>query len=121
MYLPIWFLIALSFWLRIWGSFHDGLCDRGTVFTMKDTSVGWISWHVVNWMRRDIVITLLYALVIYKFIAPAARTNAFWLRLILSLVALGGLALMHKYLHRWLYNWALGHREKFLRGPVKTV
>jgi len=115
MYLPIWFLIALSFWLRIWGSLHDGLCDRGRV---KDTSVGWISWHVVNWMRRDIVITLLYALVIYQVVAPVAGTNAFWWRLVLSLAALGGLALVHKYLHGWLYNWANGNREKFLRGPV---
>lgn len=117
MYLPIWFLIALTFWLRIWGSLHDGLCDRGRVQTIPDTTVGWISWHVVNWMRRDIVIVVIYALVGFHYILPAVGTSDFWIELGLAGLALATLALIHKFLHNKLYWWAFYHREKFLRGP----
>jgi hypothetical protein len=117
MHLPIWSLIALTFWLRIWGSFHDGVSDRGRVFTMPDTHVGWISWHVINWMRRDFVILFVYLVIAYHYIAPAFGTSGLWTRIGLVALALGALALVHKYLHDWLYNWAVHHRHKFLRGP----
>jgi len=121
MHLPIWFLIALTFWLRIWGSFHDGVCDRGRVQNMQNVHVGWISWHVINWMRRDVVILVIYLLIAYHYIAPAFGTNAVWMRIGLAALALGFLALAHKYLHHQLYNWAFYHRDKFLRGPVETA
>lgn len=118
MYLPIWFLIALTFWLRIWGSLHDGICDRGRVHSMKDTTVGWISWHVVNWTRRDFVIIVIYAIVSIKYILSAVATGKLWSTIGLVGLALTVLALIHKFLHVKLYWWALYHREKFLRGPV---
>jgi len=118
MYLPVWFLIALTFWLRIWGSLHDGLSDPGRVKSMNNTTVGWISWHVVNWTRRDIVIVVIYAIIGFKYILSAVGTGRLWSMIGLVVLSLAGLALIHKLLHTKLYWWALNHRERFLRGPV---
>ena len=40
-------LIAIAVIIRVVGSFHDGLNVR---------AVNWWFWHIINWLRRDLII-----------------------------------------------------------------
>lgn len=42
----------LAIIIRVVGDFHDGLSSRRL-------NVSWFTWHLVNWLRRDLIITVI--------------------------------------------------------------
>lgn len=42
----------LAIIIRIVGDFHDGL-------SFRRIDVSWFTWHLVNWLRRDLIITII--------------------------------------------------------------
>jgi len=45
-------IYILTVIIRIVGDFHDGLSSRRL-------GVSWLTWHLVNWLRRDLIITVI--------------------------------------------------------------
>lgn len=47
-----WLSFLIIFLLRAVGAVMDALSDR--------TDVDWLTWHAINWLRRDVIILIMY-------------------------------------------------------------
>lgn len=81
------------------GAMHDGLSNRAR--DEKGRMVGWWPWHLVNWLRRDLLVALAYFWML--------ENGANW-------VDIAFLIALNYHLHNKLYLWSVRHRHLFLWG-----
>lgn len=86
-------ILIASLLFRIVRSFHDGI-------SLRAPGVGWWSWHIVNWLGRDVLLAYAY---IYVFLKAPNDSHIY--DILIQLIVL------NYWLHQDFYNLGIKLRR----------